>query len=93
MKTPGKVDRSHYVRFATPFQYCNTIFGGFAAACNRGMDPVVANTYACIRSIELIITAVDPKKDICFSDPVKVLEASFAPRGFGGWAFPTFGAF
>jgi len=22
-----------------------------------------------------------------------VLEASFAPRGFGGWAFPTFGAF
>ena len=26
MKTAGKVERSHYVRFATPFQHCNTIF-------------------------------------------------------------------
>lgn len=90
LKIFAKADREHNRRFATIHAQIDTVYGSYRASVEKGACPIAAYYCATVRVLELIFMTA---KDLVGKDMLEIINAAFAPRGFGGWGLPSIGRF
>jgi len=81
-----KPNRDFDRRFASPFSHIDTIVGGFAAAAEKGVDPIAAYAAALHDALRYVVTVCN---DVCDIDEAAAGMIALAPRGSLGWGLPT----
>lgn len=89
-KIYARCDKEYNRRFASIFDQVDTVFGSFRSSVERGACPISAYKSAMVTSVRLCLLTNRVIKKV---SSIRLINAAFAPRGLGGWGFPTFGAF
>lgn len=93
MKVFAKCDREIGRRSATIFDQIDTIMGSYRAAVEKGAEPILTYVLALERCNELV--CMTSRRGVVTVYPGErqakhqyIINASFAPRNFGGWSYP-----
>jgi hypothetical protein len=85
MKIYARADKEYSRRFATVFAQMDTVLGAYRSAVEKGACPLACYFAAMRRCVEL---AVLTNRQVAGSKTLQIINAAFAPRGFGGWGLP-----